>query len=96
MQSDVNPAAEDSERMYEAAPVLRTEHAEGTLTRTIEQQTARIPSDVFLVFALGAMLASIVAEFRNQERVSRFVGMWPAPLLVMGVYNKMVKLLGPR
>ncbi len=96
MHIDVNPAAEESERVYEAAPVLRTEHAEGTITRTIEQQTARIPSDVFLVLALTAMGASLFFEFGGRDRTSRFLGMWPGPLLVMGVYNKIVKLLGPR
>ena len=96
MQSDVNPASEQSERSYEAAPVLRIEHAEGSLTRMIEQQTAKVPSDVFLVLAFGAMVASLYFELRGERRRSRFVGMWPGPLLVMGVYNKLVKTFGPR
>lgn len=96
MEREVNPASERSERSYEAAPVLRAEHAEGSFTRLIESQTAKVPSDVFLVLAVSAMAASLYYEITGNRRVSRFVGMWPGPLLVMGVYNKLVKILGPR
>ncbi|MGA9520015.1 MAG: hypothetical protein WBV82_01045 [Myxococcaceae bacterium] len=94
--SDVNPASQPSELDYQAAPVLRTEHAEGGFTRLIEQQAARIPSDVFLFISLSSMVASLALEITGRRRFSRFVGMWPGPLLVMGVYNKLVKTLGPR
>lgn len=93
---DVNPASSASEQNYAAAPVRRIEHLESTLTRLIEHQAARIPSDVFLAAAFGAMAASVAFEIAGNTRASRFVGMWPAPLLVMGVYNKMVKLFGSR
>jgi hypothetical protein len=93
---DVNPARDASEASYEAAPIRRIEHAESTFTRLIEQQAARIPSDVFLAAALGSMAASLGLELAGRRRVSRFVGMWPGPLLMMGVYNKMVKIFGPR
>lgn len=92
---DVNPAADVSDRAH-AAPIQRIEHAESTLTRLIEQQAARIPSDMFLAAAFGAMAASVAFEIAGNTRASRFVGMWPAPLLVMGVYNKMVKVFGTR
>jgi hypothetical protein len=95
-ERDVNPALDASEQSYEAAPIRRIEHAENTFTRLIEQQAARIPSHVFLAAALGSMAASFGLELAGQRRISRFVGMWPGPLLVMGVYNKLVKMLGPR
>jgi hypothetical protein len=95
-QLDVNPAGESSVRSYEAAPVVRTEHAEGSVARMVEHQTAKIPSEVFLVAALSAMTASLVGELSGRQRFSRFVGMWPAPLLVMGLYNKLVKMFGAR
>ena len=47
------------------------------------------------MLSLGAMASSLFFEVRNNQRASRFVGMWVAPLLVMGVYNKLVKVLGP-
>lgn len=96
MEPDVNPASQRSMGAYLETPIVRAEHAEGSMTRLIEQQTAKVPSDVFLVAALGSMLVSLVAELAGRRRVSRFVGMWPGPLLVMGVYNKLVKTLGPR
>ncbi|MCG5053094.1 MAG: hypothetical protein KA712_09060 [Myxococcales bacterium] len=93
---NTNPAAEKSRACYREIPVLRTEHREGSVTRMVEAQTARIPSDVFLFLALGAMAASAVFQAQGNTRASHFVGMWPGPLLTMGVYNKLVKLLGPR
>jgi hypothetical protein len=95
-QQDVNPAREKSARAYEPTPVVREEHGESTLTAVIEQQTAKIPSDVFLFAALSAMGVSLVAELTGRREISRFVGMWAPTLLTMGVYNKVVKLLKPR
>lgn len=91
---EINPAA--GHYVNREPPVVRPEHAEGSLTRLLEQQTAKIPSDVFLTAALICMAVSLTCELTNRRRASRFVGMWPGPLLVMGVYNKLVKLLGPR
>ena len=74
----------------------RAEHAEGDVARLIEQQTAKVPSHWFLVAALGAMGVSLGLELSGRHRASRFVGQWPAPLLIMGMYNKLVKTLGSR
>jgi hypothetical protein len=95
-ESEVNPASAASERVYRPSMVVRDAHSEGSITRMIEQQTARIPSDVFLFAALGAMGLSAFLYLRGSASSSRFVGMWPPALLTMGVYNKVVKMLGPR
>ena len=92
---DVNPAAQASLDAA-PAPVWRAEHAEGDLARLIEQQTAKVPSHWFLLGALGAMGVSLGLELSGRHRASRFVGQWPAPLLIMGMYNKLVKTLGTR
>jgi hypothetical protein len=92
---EVNPAAEASLSAV-PAPVFRREHVEGDLARLIEQQTAKIPSDWFLLGALGSMSLSLALELMGRQRASRFVGQWPAPLLIMGMYNKLVKTLGTR
>jgi hypothetical protein len=92
---DVNPAATAS-LTAAPAPVLRPEHAEGDLARAIEQQAAKIPSDWFLLGALGSMGLSLVLELTGRRRASGFVGQWPAPLLILGIYNKLVKTLGTR
>jgi hypothetical protein len=92
---DVNPAAESS-LAAAPAPVLRPEHAEGDFARLIEHQAAKIPSHWFLLGAFGSMGVSLALELTGRQRASRFVGQWPAPLLIMGIYNKLVKTLGTR
>lgn len=77
-------------------PVVRPEHAEGEIARLIEQQAAKIPSHWFLFSAIASMSASLMLELVGRTRESRFVGMWPAPLLALGIYNKLVKTLGTR
>lgn len=94
--SDVNPAREKSERAYEPTRVVRDSHAEGAFTRIIEQQTAKIPSDVFLFSAFGSMGLSLYLYLTGRKDTSQFVGMWASALLTMGVYNKMVKTFRPQ
>ncbi|MBF5045150.1 hypothetical protein FGE12_22295 [Aggregicoccus sp. 17bor-14] len=97
---DVNPASEASKqdyvKDYVAPPVVRAEHVEDSFTRLLEQQTAKVPSHYFLFASLCAMASSLGLEVAQRPRVARFVGLWVTPLLVMGVYNKLVKTLGPR
>jgi hypothetical protein len=92
---DVNPASNASLK-DQLPPVLRPEHAEGNIARLIEQQTAKVPSHWFLFAALASMGVSLGLEVSGRVQAGRFVGQWPTPLLVMGVYNKLVKMLGPR
>lgn len=93
---EVNPAANApvSASPASPAPVRRAEHRESSLTRLLEQQAGKIPSDVFLFSGLGSMVASFALEVADRPRLSRFVGMWAPTLLIMGVYNKLVKLGG--
>lgn len=96
MDLPTNPKSEASEIVYESAPVFRTEHGENRLTRLVEQQAAKMPSLAFLVVSSAAMLVSLVLELSGRRRASRFIGMWPGPILTMGVYNKLVKTFGAR
>ena len=70
------------------------DHSEGTVARTIEEQTAKLPSDMFLWAALGSIGASAVLQVMGKKNLSLFVGDWVAPLLLFGVYNKIVKTQG--
>lgn len=70
------------------------QHSEGTVARTIEEQTAKLPSDTFLWGAVAAMGVSAFFEFTGDKDKSRFVGQWVSPLLLFGVYNKLVKQQG--
>lgn len=100
MELDVNPASKASERtstiVYESAPVFRAEHGENRMTRLLEQQSAKVPSGTFLVIAIATMCVSLGLELAGRRTASRFIGMWPGPLLTMGVYNKLVKTFGAR
>jgi len=69
-------------------------HSEGVIARTIEEQTAKLPSDVFLWAALGAVGVSLYLELTGNIEKSRFIGSWVSPFLLFGVYNKLVKVAG--
>lgn len=69
------------------------EHREGKVAKTIEEQTAKIPSDFFLWASFASMAASAILQFANKKE-SLFVGQWAAPFLCLGIYNKLVKQLG--
>jgi hypothetical protein len=75
---------------YEA----REQQREGAIARSIEKQTAKVPSDTFLWAALGAIAASAVLQMRGKREISNFVGQWAPTFLILGLYNKMVKQLG--
>lgn len=70
------------------------EHSEGIVARTIEEQTAKLPSDIFLWGALGSIGVSLILELKGNPEKARFVGQWVSPFLLLGVYNKLVKLAG--
>ena len=74
---------------------------EGRATRAIERQTSRIPSGAYLALAIGSIIASagIMASTRTRRLgrgyrsdLANFVGQWAPTLLVIGLYNKVVKL----
>lgn len=70
------------------------EHREGPVAKFIEQQTAKLPSDVFLWAAVGSIAASATLQVFQKQKASLFLGQWVAPFLLLGVYNKIVKVAG--
>ncbi len=70
------------------------EHREGSLARTIEQQTAKIPSDIFLWAAVGSIAVSLTLLITGNAKRANFVGQWTPTFLCLGIYNKLVKLHG--
>jgi hypothetical protein len=70
------------------------EHTEGVVARTIEEQTAKLPSDIFLWAALGAIGVSAALEIAGKTEKRNFIGQWVAPFLLLGIYNKIVKVAG--
>ena len=69
-------------------------HSERRMARTIENETAKLPSDTFLWAAVASMGLSFVLQMSGKKAESTFVGQWAAPFLLFGVYNKLVKVAG--
>jgi len=72
----------------------REEHREGTIARSLEQQTAKLPSDLFLWAAFGSIAASLAFNVTRKSHAALFVGQWAPTFLLLGIYNKLVKLHG--
>ncbi len=69
-------------------------HSEGKVARTIEEQTAKLPSDSFLWAAVATMGVALALQVSGKKPASLFIGQWAAPFLLFGVYNKLVKVAG--
>lgn len=69
-------------------------HTEGRIARTIEDQTAKLPSDTFLWAAFGSIAVSAAFQVAGNKNAAVFVGQWAPTLLILGLYNKLVKQLG--
>jgi hypothetical protein len=72
----------------------REEHREGSVARSIEQQTAKLPSDVFLWASFGSIAGSLALKLSGKNHEALFVGQWAPTFLLLGIYNKLVKLHG--
>lgn len=73
---------------------LEKDHQEGGVTKLVEKETSKIPSVVYLVAGLASMGASLSLKLMNRKKSALFVGQWAAPFLLLGIYNKIVKLEG--
>ena len=67
---------------------------EGPVARPIERETSKLPSDWFLWSALAAAGTSVALQAAGHRHRSLFVGQWVPALLLLGVYNKIVKVAG--
>ena len=74
--------------------VAKGEAQEDQLTAAIEKCTSQIPSSVYLGAALASMAVSLGLKAAKKEHEALFVGQWAAPFLILGLYNKLVKLHG--
>lgn len=67
---------------------------EGKITKMIEEQTAKVPSVVYLTAAVASMIGSLTLKIMGKKNTALFVGQWAAPFLILGLYNKIVKTEG--
>ena len=71
-----------------------TEHREGPVARAIEKQTAKLPSDSFLWAAGASIATSLILKMLDRDHEALFVGQWAPTILILGLYNKLVKQHG--
>ncbi len=68
---------------------------EGGLTKAVESYTAQVPSLVYLGLAVGSMVVSAsLAGFSQRKTIANFIGLWVPTIMLVGIYNKLVKLEG--
>lgn len=72
----------------------RPERTEGGVAKAIEKQTSKMPSDWFLIAAVAAVGASLAMQVSGSKHRSLFFGQWVPTILLLGVYNKIVKVAG--
>ena len=78
------------ELTQEAEAPVQHRH-EDRMTTKIERVTSKIPSGTFLVAGLAAIGVSAALALSGRVRHANFVGMWVPTILIMGLYNKLVK-----
>lgn len=73
--------------------VFGGEVKEGVTTKAIEHQTGKLPSLTWLNLAIGSMAASAIILAKSERKeFANFVGLWAPCFMLIGVYNKLVKL----
>ena len=70
------------------------EHSEGPVAKAIEEQTAKLPSDTFLWLAGASIAGSLTLKLMGKDHQALFVGQWAPTFLILGLYNKLVKVAG--
>ena len=85
-------AANIGEKLKQTAAA--TNQDEGKTTRAIEHVTASLPSTVWLAGAGAAMVTAIVLKAAGRSQTANFVGQWVPTILLLGIYNKIVKVAG--
>jgi len=68
--------------------------SEDEFTKNIERYTASIPSSAYLAVAVGAIGLSLIAQLSGKGKWGNFVAQWVPTWLLLGLYNKIVKIEG--
>ncbi len=69
-------------------------HPEGPMARAIEHETVKIPSDWFLWAASASIAGSLGLHCTGRKTEAAFVAQWLPTILILGLYNKLVKVAG--
>ena len=77
-----------------ARAVAPHEREEGAITKAIESYTSAVPSGTYLGLAVGAIGLSAILKLAGRNQGAQFVGHWVPTILILGLYNKLVKVQG--
>jgi hypothetical protein len=67
---------------------------EGRMTSRLERITSALPSTTWLALAGVSIFGSLGLKLFGNDKTANFVGQWAPTFLLLGVYNKLVKLQG--
>jgi hypothetical protein len=67
---------------------------EDQFTKVIEEYTGAIPSSAYLGVAVGAMGLSLLCQITGRGKWGNFIAQWVPTWLILGLYNKLVKVEG--
>jgi hypothetical protein len=67
---------------------------EGRRTKGIERVTASVPSTAWLALAGASIAAAATLKLMGRDSAANFIGQWAPTILILGVYNKLVKVVG--
>ncbi|MCC9168554.1 hypothetical protein [Pontibacter harenae] len=84
----------DAKELKNQADNANPSYKEGPVAATIEKYTAKLPSDLYLWAALGSMGVSATLKILKKDEEALFVGQWAPSFLLLGLYNKLVKMEG--
>jgi hypothetical protein len=83
-----------SRATLEGRSVAPREHGEGTITKSIENYTSMVPSGTYLSLAIGSIGLAAIMKLAGRDKDAQFIGQWVPTILILGLYNKLVKLHG--
>ena len=65
---------------------------EGREAHVMQSRTSPFPADAFLWAAAGSIGLALGLQVTGRRHLGLFVGQWASPLLIFGLYNKLLKL----
>lgn len=80
--------------MVHTEGVAPHQQGEGAITKAIEYYTSQVPSGTYLSLAVGSIGLSLGLQLLGKKNAATFVGHWVPTILILGLYNKLVKVQG--
>ena len=68
--------------------------SEDRFTEAVEKYTSSLLPSAYLGVALGAMGVSLALQLRGRGKWGNFIAQWVPTWLIIGLYNKLIKLEG--